>query len=43
LGLAIVKKIITDHGGDVTVKSEQDKGTVFVVKIPVVEGVDDNG
>ena len=43
LGLAIVKKIITDHGGDVTVDNGEAKGTVFTVKIPIVEGADNNG
>ncbi len=43
LGLAIVKKIITDHGGDVTVKSKKSEGTVFTVKIPIVEGANNNG
>ncbi len=40
LGLAIVQKIVTDHGGDVTVKSEGGKGTVFTFRIPIVEGAD---
>ncbi len=35
LGLAIVQKIVTDHGGDVTVKSEGGKGTVFTFRIPI--------
>ena len=40
LGLAIVQKIATDHGGDVTVKSEEGKGAIFALRIPIVEGVD---
>ena len=40
LGLAIVQKIITDHSGDVTVQSEEGQGTVFTLRIPIVEGVD---
>ena len=42
LGLAIVQKIVTDHGGDVTVKSEAGEGTVFTLRIPIVEGADNN-
>jgi len=38
LGLTIVKKIINDHGGDVSVISEEGKGTAFIVKIPLPEG-----
>jgi signal transduction histidine kinase len=40
LGLAIVQKIVTDHGGEVTVKSEEGKGTVFTLRIPAAEGFD---
>jgi signal transduction histidine kinase len=35
LGLAISKKIIEDHGGNIKVKSELSKGTTFVVSLPV--------
>ena len=38
LGLTIVKKIVDDHGGDVSVISEEGKGTTFIIKIPLVEG-----
>jgi len=38
LGLTIVKKIIDDHGGDVSVISEEGKGTTFIIRIPLVEG-----
>ncbi len=34
LGLAISKKIIESHGGMLSVKSELDKGSMFVIKIP---------
>jgi hypothetical protein len=43
LGLAIVQKIVTDHGGEVTVKSEEGKGTIFTIRIPILEGADNNG
>jgi signal transduction histidine kinase len=35
LGLAIVKEIIEQHGGDITVKSQVNKGTTFTFWIPV--------
>jgi nitrogen fixation/metabolism regulation signal transduction histidine kinase len=38
LGLAIVQKIVSDHGGDVTVESEEGKGAVFTLRIPISEG-----
>jgi nitrogen fixation/metabolism regulation signal transduction histidine kinase len=38
LGLTIVKKIIDDQGGDISVSSEQGKGTTFLIRIPVPEG-----
>ena len=34
LGLAIVAKIIDEHGGKITVESEQGKGTIFRVQLP---------
>ena len=35
IGLAIVKKAIDLHGGQITVDSEADRGAVFHVKLPV--------
>lgn len=35
LGLAIVNKIVTMHGGRIEVESEPDKGTTFVVFLPL--------
>jgi signal transduction histidine kinase len=35
LGLAITYRIIQNHRGTIDVKSEQGKGTVFTVRIPV--------
>jgi signal transduction histidine kinase len=37
LGMSIVKKIITDHGGDIWVESEEGKGTIFYFTIPIVQ------
>ena len=35
LGLAITKNIILMHGGDIKVKSREEQGTVFIVRIPL--------
>jgi two-component system phosphate regulon sensor histidine kinase PhoR len=35
LGLSIAKVITDEHGGEITVKSEQDKGSEFCVKLPL--------
>jgi signal transduction histidine kinase len=35
LGLSIVKKIISDHHGEITVKSEVNRGSVFRIRIPL--------
>jgi two-component system sensor histidine kinase SenX3 len=34
LGLSIVKHIITNHGGDITVWSEQGEGSTFTLRLP---------
>ncbi|HEX4950274.1 MAG TPA: ATP-binding protein [Blastocatellia bacterium] len=34
LGLPLTKKLIEDHGGEIKVTSELDKGTTFVVSLP---------
>lgn len=34
LGLAIVKKLVDENNGDITLVSEQDKGTRFVLRLP---------
>jgi PAS domain S-box-containing protein len=35
LGLVIVKRCVELHGGDIAFDSEQDRGTTFVVRVPV--------
>lgn len=38
LGLSYAKYIVTAHGGDITVKSEINKGSEFIVSIPLSNG-----
>ncbi|MGQ3684787.1 MAG: PAS domain S-box protein [Candidatus Loosdrechtia sp.] len=35
LGLSVVQRIIDDHGGTVDVKSKENKGTTFFIKLPI--------
>ncbi|HEX8649198.1 MAG TPA: ATP-binding protein [Pyrinomonadaceae bacterium] len=35
LGLAIVKKAIEDHGGTISVRSQQGRGTTFIITLPM--------
>lgn len=37
LGLAYSKKIIEMHNGEITVESETDKGSVFIITLPYIE------
>ena len=37
MGLAIVKKIVQYHGGDITAKSKPGAGTTFIVTLPVIQ------
>jgi len=38
LGLSVSHGIITNHGGDITVESELDKGTTFTIRLPRKQG-----
>jgi signal transduction histidine kinase len=35
LGLAVTKKIIEEHGGNIEVQSSEDQGTKFTIKLPI--------
>ncbi len=37
LGLAVLHGIVKSHGGEITVESEPDKGTTFLIYFPVIE------
>ena len=37
LGLAITKNIILMHNGNIKVKSKEEEGSTFTVRIPLVE------
>ena len=39
LGLAIARQVIRQHGGDITVDTELDKGSTFTLALPVTEEV----
>lgn len=41
IGLSLVKAFVELHGGTITVESELNKGSVFVVTLPVVHVADD--
>lgn len=43
LGLAITKELIKAHGGDITVTSEENKGTCFSILLPILPNDDGEG
>jgi signal transduction histidine kinase len=40
LGLFIAQRVVSAHGGDVSVKSSSDQGTTFTVRLPKLERTD---
>ena len=39
LGLSIVYQIIREHGGQITVESEINKGTFFIILLPHISSI----
>lgn len=37
LGLAYVKNIVRQHKGEISVKSERNKGTTFIISLPIIK------
>jgi len=40
LGLSVIHGIIKNHGGDISVSSQPNKGTTFTVYLPVIDDID---
>jgi signal transduction histidine kinase len=38
LGLYICRKIISAHQGEILAKSDMEKGTTFIINIPLTDG-----
>jgi signal transduction histidine kinase len=43
LGLAIARRIVLDHGGDISVRSREGHGTTFVLRLPLAAAGDHPG
>jgi signal transduction histidine kinase len=41
LGLAISRRIVQEHGGEITVLSEVGKGSTFTIYLPVIQKGED--
>jgi signal transduction histidine kinase len=37
IGLAVCKKIVERHGGEITARGEMGKGSTFIVKLPILQ------
>ncbi len=37
LGLAVSRKIVTDHGGELTAESQEGEGATFTVRLPLAD------
>ncbi len=35
LGLSVIKRILDEHNGDISVESEEGKGTIFTIELPI--------
>ncbi|MEZ2391967.1 sensor histidine kinase [bacterium RCC_150] len=42
LGLSIVKHVVSNHGGEVTVWSQPGQGSTFTIRLPEMEGQEDD-
>jgi signal transduction histidine kinase/HAMP domain-containing protein len=43
LGLAITRTIVTSHGGDLDLESQEDKGTTVTMRLPLIEDAGPGG
>jgi two-component system sensor histidine kinase SenX3 len=38
LGLSIVRHVVTNHGGEVNVRSREGEGSTFILRFPSIHG-----